>query len=75
MTVCGEIHMEHLNNCGKIRNFGVKTGGAYSNHWASERKYEFEHKHFVRQNSVSAGVDSVHMFRLRSIVSCCERGH
>jgi hypothetical protein len=75
MAVCGEIHTEHLNNCGKIRSFGVKTGDAYGNHWSSERKYEFEHNRFVRQNSVSAGVDSVHMFRLRSIASCCERGH
>jgi hypothetical protein len=35
----------------------LKSGGMYGNHWASGRKYEFEHNYFVRQNSVSAGVD------------------
>jgi hypothetical protein len=75
MAVCGEIHIEHLNNCGKIQSFGVKTSGAYGNHWASELKYEFEHNHFLCQNSVLAGLDSVHMCRLRSVASCCERGH
>jgi len=59
MAVCGEIRPEHLNNCGKIRSFDVKTGGAYDNHWASGRKYEFERNHLVCQNSVSAGVDCV----------------
>jgi hypothetical protein len=36
ITVCSEIHTEHINTvCGQNVEFSnVKAGGVYSNHWA-----------------------------------------
>jgi len=38
MAVCSEIHTKHINTlCGQnVELLNVKTGGTYSDHWATK---------------------------------------
>jgi len=59
MAVYGEILAEHFNNCRKIQDFGVKTGGSYINHWALKH-YLLKHTHIGQFNVLVLNASSLH---------------